>query len=108
MEKRALEGIRAKAQERDYRITLHAARRMVQRHISVKEIEEAVLSAGAEVVEDYLDDPRSPSCLILGTTGNSRPLHIQCTYPPYVSVVTAYEPRPEEWSNFRVRKGVKT
>ena len=107
MEKALLEGIQARVKERNYRFTLHAGDRMTERHISVSEVEEALVSGSAEVIEDYPDDPRSPSCLILGMTGGGRPLHIQCTYPPNVAVVTAYEPKSEEWIDWRIRKGGK-
>lgn len=65
------------------------------------------MSENAELIEDYPEDPRSPSCLILGITESGRPLHIQCTYAPNVVVITAYEPKAEEWINWRVRKGGK-
>lgn len=77
---------------------------MTKRHISVKEVEEALLSGGAEVIEDYPEDPRSPSCLILGMTEGGRTLHIQCTYPPNIALITAYEPKAEEWLDYRIRK----
>ncbi|MBI4298691.1 MAG: DUF4258 domain-containing protein [Chloroflexi bacterium] len=75
--------------------------------VSVREVEEAILSGGAEVIENYPEDTRSPSCLVLGLTRGGRPLHIQCTYPPNVAIITAYEPKPEEWIDWRVRKGGK-
>ena len=104
MEKTLIEDIQAKIRERNYHYTLHAAGRMTERHISVKEVEEALLSS-AEVIEDYPQDPRSPSCLILGITKEHRRLHIQCTYPPNVAVVTAYEPQSDEWIDWKTRKG---
>lgn len=76
---------------------------MTRRHISVNEAEEALLSSQAEVIEEYPEDPRGPSCLVLGFTVDGRPLHIQCTYPPNVAVITTYEPDPEEWIDWRVR-----
>ena len=107
MGKRLLEGIQSKIEQRDYYFTLHAGERLIERHISVREIEEAISSDSAEVIEDYPEDLRSPSCLILGITEAGRPLHIQCTCSPNVAVVTAYEPKPEEWIEWRVRKGGK-
>ena len=104
MRKALLEEIQTKLDGRDYRFTLHASDRMIERHISVREVEEAVLSNVAEVIEDYPEDTRGPSCLILGVTERGRPLHIQCTYPPNVAVVTAYEPEPDEWIDWRTRK----
>ena len=55
---------------------------MTERHIAVEEVEQALLSNRVEVVEDYPDDPRNPSCLVLGFTGQGRPLHAHCTHPP--------------------------
>ncbi len=107
MEKVLLEEIRAKVKDRDYRFTLHAGDRMIERHIAVREVEEVLLSGSAELIEDYPDDPRSPSCLILGITRSGRPLHMQCTYAPNVAVITAYEPKAAEWIDWKVRKGGK-
>lgn len=104
MEKTLIEGILARVNERDYRFTLHAGDRMTERHISVREVEEALLSDSAEVIEDYPEDPRSPSCLVFGITKNGRPLHIQCTYAPNVAVVTAYEPKADEWAAWKIRR----
>jgi len=92
LEKTLLGGIQAKIRRRDYHFTLHAGDRMTERHISTREVEEAILSGGAEVIEGYPEDPRSPSCLVLGITKGGRPLHIQCTYSPNVAVITAYDP----------------
>ena len=107
MEKALLEAIQAKVKERDYRFTLHAGDRMTERHLAVREVEEALLSGSAELIEDYPEDPRSPSCLILGITNSGRLLHIQCTHAPNVAVITAYEPKAEEWIDWKVRKGGK-
>jgi len=61
------------------------------------EIEEAI--ANGEIIEAYPDDPRGPSCLILGFTHQSRPLHIVCgdLDAERILVVTAYEPSSGEW-----------
>ena len=104
MDKRLLEGIQSKIKQRDYYFTLHAGERLIERHISVREIEEVISSDSAEVIEDYPEDLRSPSCLIFGITEAGRLLHIQCTYSPNVAVVTAYEPKPEEWIEWRIRR----
>ena len=77
---------------------------MIELDISVHDLEEALLSVEAEVIEDYAADPRGASCLILGFTSDGRPWHIQCTYPPSVAVITAYEPSAEEWDGWRLRK----
>ena len=99
-----LQDIQTVIRARTYRFTLHAGDRMTEREISVRNLEEALLSVESEVIEDYPEDPRGPSCLILGFTPDGRPWHIQCTYPPNVAVVTAYEPNPEEWVGWKLRK----
>jgi len=99
-----LRGIQARVSAGDYRFTLHAGDRATRRHISVKDIGDALQSQRAEVIENYPEDPRGPSCLIVGFTAEGRPLHVQCTYPPNVAIVTAYEPNPEEWIDWRARK----
>ena len=82
----------------------HAFRRAVERNISEQEIREA--GAGAEVVEDYPDDKYSPSGLLLGFTSAGRPLHVQVSWAetPLTKIITLYEPDPEEWADFRVRR----
>ncbi|MFA4835729.1 MAG: DUF4258 domain-containing protein [Dehalococcoidia bacterium] len=104
MIKGLLDGIQAEVRSETHRFTLHAGERMIERHISVSEVKEAILSGGSEVVEVYPDDPRGPSCLVLGVTAADRPLHIGCSYPPIVAVITAYDPDPGEWVNWRTRK----
>ena len=77
---------------------------MIERHIAVSEVKEAIISEGCEVIEDYPDDPRGPSCLIFGMTAKGQPLHIQCSYPPNMAVITAYQPDPSEWIDWRTRR----
>ena len=85
-----------------YHYTLHAAQRTTARRISRQEIEQAV--ALGEIIEQYPHDKYGPSCLILGLTIAGRPLHVQCSLPPDVKLITAYEPDPNEWLNNRVRR----
>jgi hypothetical protein len=50
------------------------------------------------VIEDYPEDPRGHSCLILGLGYNDRPIHIVCApKEDYLAVITAYVPDPSEW-----------
>lgn len=99
--------IKAKIKQGDYHFTLHAGDRMTERHISVGEFEEAALSDVTEVIEDFPEDARGPSCLIFGMTKSGRPLHLHCTYPPDLAVITVYEPRPGEWTDWKTRVGGK-
>jgi len=100
-----LEEIRIKIQRRRFEFSKHAVDQSIIREISVPEIEQA-MSNRSEVIEDYLDDKYGPSCLILGFTDSGRPLHIQCSYPsrPLIRIITLYQPDPELWIDYRIRK----
>jgi hypothetical protein len=82
--------------------TEHAIRQMIKRQITDDEVRDAILSG--EIIEDYPDDKYSPSCLVLGKTQTGRPLHVQCSAPPRVRVVTVYQPDPKEWIDNRLRR----
>ena len=73
-----LEEIQNSIRFRNYRLSLHAIERMARRRISVSDIEEALLSNGAEIIENYQNDPRGPSCLVLGFLANTIPS--RCIY----------------------------
>ena len=97
-----LDAIRATARRRLLIFTDHAIRQMIKRQITDDEVRDAILSG--EVIEDYPDDKYSPSCLLFGKTQAWRSLHVQCSAPPRVRVVTAYEPDPDEWRDGRQRR----
>ena len=61
---------------------------------------------GGEVIEDYPDDARGHSCLLLGWDGDHRPIHLVCSpKEDYLAIITAYIPASEDWgSEFRVRR----
>ncbi len=80
----------------------HAVRRMAKRDISDDEVVEAILSG--EIIEEYPDDKYNPSCLIFGETKDKRPLHVVCSLPPRVRIVTVYQPDLDEWIDNRRRK----
>lgn len=84
----------------------HAVKQMSrpERMISAAEVHSAALSG--RVIEDYPDDARGHSCLILGAGKGKRPLHIVCSpKTDYLAIVTAYLPNEEEWGdNFATRR----
>jgi len=100
-----IQEIRIKIKQRHYEYSKHAVDQSIIRDISVLELEDAV-AGKSEVIEDYPDDKYGPSCLILGYTKENRPLHIQCSYPsrPLVKIITLYQPDPELWIDFKVRR----
>jgi hypothetical protein len=100
-----LEEIQSKILRRQYEFSKHAVDQSIIREISIVEMVEAI-SGGGEIIEDYPEDKYGPSCLILGFTKTGRPLHIQCSYPirPLIKIITLYEPDPDLWVDFRMRK----
>ena len=87
-----------------YEYSQHAVDQSVVRIISTKEVQEAI--ERGKIIENYPDDKYGPSCLIYGKTGEGRPIHVQCSYPsrPLVKIITVYEPDPELWTTFEIRR----
>jgi hypothetical protein len=83
----------------------HAIRQISrpERMISTEEIRNAILHG--EIIEEYPQDVRGESCLMLSAPGH-RPVHVVCApRADYLAVITAYLPSPDKWSDdFRVRK----
>jgi len=96
--------IRAKIQNGEFEFSKHALDQSIIRRVTVQELREAC--ENGEMIEDYPEDKYGPSCLILGKTVHERPLHIQCSYPsrPLIKIVTVYEPDPERWIDFKIRR----
>jgi len=83
----------------------HAIRQMSRpdRLITTSEIHRVI--DDGEVIEDYPEDVRGHSCLILGKGFDNRPIHIVCSpKDEYLALITTYLPDEDEWSDdFRVR-----
>lgn len=88
--------IQAAVKDTELALTLHALTRMTARRIAVSEVRNVLLSAEAEVIEDYPGDPRGPSCLVYGKT-SKRILHVHVSHPPEIVVITAYQPDSVRW-----------
>ena len=83
----------------------HAVRQMSRpdRMITTSEVRRIVDKG--DVIEDYPDDARGHSCLMLGFGDENRPIHVVCApKDDYLAVITAYLPDKNEWSHdFRKR-----
>ena len=71
--------------------------------ISRSEVEATITSG--EVIEDYPEDVRGHSCLMLASP-EGRAVHVVCSpKADYLAIITAYLPDEEAWSSdFRQRK----
>lgn len=99
--------IQQKVRAREYRLTLHAERERAADRITIGELEGALLGAQCEVIENYPDDSRGPSCLVLGFTRQKEPVHFVCgisSVEEMVVFITMYRPSSERWIDWRVRK----
>mgnify|MGYP003394940251 CR=1 FL=1 len=88
--------------EKRFRYTKHGVEQRINRHITSKEIEQAILKG--EIIEDYPSDKYGPSCLIYGKTRQGKVLHIQIAFLPIISIVTVYDPNPAEWIDNKIRR----
>ena len=80
--------------------TPHALRQMSMPHrmITTNEVRKILLKG--EIIEDYTDDPRGHSCLMLGFSEENRPIHVVCSpKEDYLAVITAYIPSKNEWED---------
>jgi len=78
----------------------HAVNQMnaSDRMISTQEVR-AVIFSGT-VIEDYPEDVRGHSCLMLGWGDGSRPVHVVCAPKrDYLAVITTYLPDAERWES---------
>jgi len=92
-----LEQVRAAA-EKHILYLPHAVNQMnsPERMISTREVRGVVF--GGVVIEDYPEDVRGHSCLMLGRGEGSRPIHVVCApKPDYLAIITTYIPSPEQW-----------
>jgi Domain of unknown function (DUF4258) len=83
----------------------HTIRQMSRpdRMITTKDIEQAIFTG--DVIEDYPEDTRGHSCLILGYGQDNRPIHVVCApKDEYLAIITTYIPNSLQWTpDFRVR-----
>lgn len=83
----------------------HTIRQMARpdRMIATTEVETVIMTG--EVIEDYPEDARGHSCLMLGFGRDHRPIHVVCApKDEYLAIITAYLPDPNQWTpDFRGR-----
>ena len=92
---KTVETIRRQLSNGQFEFSRHAFKRAVERNISA-----------AEIIEDYPDDKYAPSCLLLGFTQASRPLHLQVSRADsgLARIITLYEPDETEWAEYSRRR----
>lgn len=101
---KSIDEIRLQLRSDNFQFTRHGLKRLVERNISKLEIIET--GENAIIIEDYPDDKYSPSCLLLGITINQRFLHLQVSRKDsdILTIITLYDPDPQEWINYSQRR----
>jgi hypothetical protein len=94
--------IQKQVREGNYHWRQHALERSIERNIAESEVSDVILNGS--IIEEYPDDKYGPSCLIFGRTKRARPIHVQCSLPPDIWIITVYEPDPSQWVDFSKRK----
>ena len=86
----------------EYVFTRHAQEERLKDWLSIWEVEEALRNG--VIIENYPDDPRGPSCLTLGRTGD-RDVHIVCgrNTAGWLVIITVYLPSLPKWRTPRER-----
>ena len=105
-----LQEIQQLIREGNYEFSFHAQQERLAENLDIQEIEEAVVSQG-EILEEYPDDPRGESCLVLGFSGTD-PIHTVVGWARrkrnnqrVLRVITVYKPTLPKWVNPRTRGG---
>jgi hypothetical protein len=96
--------------EGKYEVTFHAQQERLEENLDLVQIEQAIIAQG-EILEEYPDDPRGESCLILAFVG-STPIHVVVGWAPMktetermLRFITVYKPTLPKWVNPRTRGG---
>ncbi len=108
MEKTGIMNLVRESAEKKILFLPHAVRQMSKpdKMISPSEIRNVVRNG--EVIEDYPENSRGHSCLILGYGEKMRAIHVVCApKSEYLAVITAYLPNNREWEQgFKKRKSL--
>ena len=72
--------------------------------ITTSEIRSVIMNG--KIIENYPEDMRGHSCLMLGWGNNSRPIHVVCAPKNgYLAIITAYIPTAKHWEvDWKTRK----
>jgi hypothetical protein len=71
--------------------------------ISKDEVRDVIFSG--EIIENYPEDKRGHSCLMLGISRKNRPVHVVCAPKEEYPVIITYIPSLEKWGeDFKVRR----
>jgi hypothetical protein len=91
--------IRTEIDKQSYEISLHADDERIAEGLTVFQLEFAL--SNRKIIEQYPDDPRGESCLVLGFTHERTPVHVVCGKNPsgHLILITVYIPTMPKWKD---------
>lgn len=93
-----IEDIKQKVLDEDYYFSKHGDEERKNDDLTILEVEEAILNG--HILEEYKDDKRGESCLVVGFTSSGKPVHIVCgTNGDTLVIITVYIPTPPKFKN---------
>ena len=99
-----IEWIQDRIRGEEYELSAHGEQERQADQIPIEELEHALIFG--EILEDYPDDPRGHSCLVLGYARQGYPIHTVCGRTPSgdVRLITVYIPTLPKWLDERTRR----
>ncbi|MFH0765675.1 MAG: DUF4258 domain-containing protein [Calditrichota bacterium] len=82
----------------------HAIRQMSRLDRLIEPVDVRTVIKDGEIIEDYPEDSRGHSVLMLGRGLDGRPIHVVCApKEEFLTIITAYLPERREWlEDFRI------
>ena len=88
--------IKDRIRQNEYYFSRHGDQERQNDDLTIAEVEQAILSG--RILEDYKDTGRGASCLVVGFTDGSKPIHVICgMLDVWLSIVTVYIPMPPKF-----------
>ncbi len=95
----SLDFVRAEIQAQAYELSMHADDERLADHLTIAQVEHVLLHS--QILEDYSDDPRGESCLVVSLTPEATPTHIVCgrNRAGHLLIITVYIPTMPKWKD---------
>lgn len=88
-----------------YRLSIHADNERAKDKITISEIEECFKNGTIQIIENYPEDQRGHSFLLLGYTDKKKAVHFVCAqHEETLIIITIYRPDPRLWVQDKERK----
>lgn len=91
--------IREEVEKQSYEISLHADDERIAEGLTISQLEFAL--SDCRIIEEYPDDPRGESCLVLGFAPDERAVHVVCgrNKDCHLLLITIYIPSMPKWKD---------